>query len=161
MGQVKNNGSFLGKAEKLKPVLKHRMLRPVGVVSSELFDRMEDCESWISKSWIQEEFLHIDVMPQKISLPRRYAFRYLQAEVIDTSSKYGIVIDGGSVDAVSAVDMADIQLLDSGDMLLDRIDRVGAKTLMDCMQSVFEDGPKRDRRLWLGDLRLQALASLK
>ena len=24
------------------------------------------------------------------------------------------------------------------------------------MQSVFEDGPKRDRRLWLGDLRLQA-----
>jgi len=63
------------------------------------------------------------------------------------------------VDAVSAVDMADIQLLDSGDMLLDRIDRVGAKTLMDCMQSVFEDGPKRDRRLWLGDLRLQALAN--
>lgn len=231
MGQVKNNDSFLGKAEKLKPVLKHRMLRPVGVVSferkkadsgademicsgtrpiqelphqvlgkgqklvldfgdhqvgyvsftidargshfdapayirlkfaerpSELFDRMEDCESWISKSWIQEEFLHIDMMPQKISLPRRYAFRYLQAEVIDTSSKYGIVIDGVSVDAVSAVDMADIQLLDSGDMLLDRIDRVGAKTLMDCMQSVFEDGPKRDRRLWLGDLRLQALAN--
>jgi len=27
------------------------------------------------------------------------------------------------------------------------------------MQTVFEDGPKRDRRLWLGDLRLQALAS--
>lgn len=35
MGQVKNNDSFLGKAEKLKPVLKHRMLRPVGVVSFE------------------------------------------------------------------------------------------------------------------------------
>ena len=27
------------------------------------------------------------------------------------------------------------------------------------MQDVFEDGPKRDRRLWLGDLRLQALAN--
>ena len=25
--------------------------------------------------------------------------------------------------------------------------------------SLFEDGPKRDRRLWLGDLRLQALAN--
>ncbi|MGV7320317.1 hypothetical protein PJH10_29445, partial [Mycobacterium kansasii] len=24
---------------------------------------------------------------------------------------------------------------------------------------VFEDGPKRDRRLWIGDLRLQALAN--
>ena len=28
------------------------------------------------------------------------------------------------------------------------------------MQDVFEDGPKRDRRLWLGDLRLQALAKI-
>jgi hypothetical protein len=27
------------------------------------------------------------------------------------------------------------------------------------MQTVFEDGPKRDRRLWIGDLRLQALAN--
>lgn len=34
------------------------------------------------------------------------------------------------------------------------------KTLADCMQDVFEDGPKRDRRLWLGDLRLQALAKI-
>lgn len=30
--------------------------------------------------------------------------------------------------------------------------------LQNCMQEVFEDGPKRDRRLWFGDLRLQALA---
>ena len=27
------------------------------------------------------------------------------------------------------------------------------------MQLVFEDGPKRDRRLWIGDLRMQALAN--
>lgn len=27
------------------------------------------------------------------------------------------------------------------------------------MQDVFEDGPKRDRRLWMGDLRLQAAAN--
>jgi hypothetical protein len=27
------------------------------------------------------------------------------------------------------------------------------------MQTVFEDGPKRDRRLWIGDLRLQALTN--
>jgi alpha-L-rhamnosidase len=39
------------------------------------------------------------------------------------------------------------------------LDRVGRHTLRDCMQTVFEDGPKRDRRLWLGDLRLQALAN--
>ena len=27
------------------------------------------------------------------------------------------------------------------------------------MQTVFEDGPKRDRRLWMGDLRIQALTN--
>ena len=39
------------------------------------------------------------------------------------------------------------------------LDRIARRTLRDCMQTVFEDGPKRDRRLWLGDLRLQALAN--
>ncbi len=39
------------------------------------------------------------------------------------------------------------------------IDRISQVTLRDCMQTVFEDGPRRDRRLWLGDLRLQALAN--
>ncbi|WP_390580761.1 hypothetical protein [Paenibacillus illinoisensis] len=38
------------------------------------------------------------------------------------------------------------------------IDRVAVQT-RDCMQSVFEDCPKRDRRLWIGDLRLQALVN--
>ena len=39
------------------------------------------------------------------------------------------------------------------------IDRVALRTLRNCMQDFFEDGPKRDRRLWLGDLRLQALTN--
>ena len=39
------------------------------------------------------------------------------------------------------------------------IDRVALRTLRNCMQTVMEDGPKRDRRLWLGDLRLQARAN--
>jgi hypothetical protein len=39
------------------------------------------------------------------------------------------------------------------------MDTVAQRTLRNCMQDVFEDGPKRDRRLWLGDLRLQAQAN--
>lgn len=42
---------------------------------------------------------------------------------------------------------------------LRKIYEVSVKTLAECMQDVFEDGPKRDRRLWIGDLRLQALAN--
>jgi len=41
------------------------------------------------------------------------------------------------------------------------IDKVSLRTLACCMQTVFEDGPKRDRRLWVGDLRLQALVNYK
>ena len=40
-----------------------------------------------------------------------------------------------------------------------QLDNASIKTLHSCMQYVFEDGPKRDRRLWIGDLRLQALTN--
>ena len=41
----------------------------------------------------------------------------------------------------------------------DEIYKVGLNTLKECMQTVYEDGPKRDRRLWIGDLYLEALAN--
>ncbi|MBZ7490789.1 Bacterial alpha-L-rhamnosidase, partial [Klebsiella michiganensis] len=47
----------------------------------------------------------------------------------------------------------------TSDPQLRAIDNVAVLTLQNCMQEVFEDGPKRDRRLWLGDLRLQALVN--
>jgi hypothetical protein len=47
----------------------------------------------------------------------------------------------------------------TSDPQLKAIDNVAVLTLQNCMQEVFEDGPKRDRRLWLGDLRLQALVN--
>jgi hypothetical protein len=31
--------------------------------------------------------------------------------------------------------------------LIQQIDQIGAKTLKECMQTLAEDGPKRDRRL--------------
>lgn len=58
--------------------------------------------------------------------------------------------------AVSAVSMETVKHLEGLPEDLQKIDRASLKTLQDCMQHVFEDGPKRDRRLWIGDLRLQA-----
>ena len=43
--------------------------------------------------------------------------------------------------------------------VLERVDEISTLALRDCMQTVFEDGPRRDRRLWIGDLRLQALTN--
>ena len=56
---------------------------------------MEDtasCQGSISSSWIREEYLHIDELPARISLPRRYAFRYLELKVMDTSPKYQVLL---------------------------------------------------------------------
>ena len=52
-----------------------------------------------------------------------------------------------------------LRAYETADTQLREIDRIACRTLHDCMQEVFEDGPKRDRRLWIGDLRLQALVN--
>lgn len=112
-----------------------------------------------SRGWIQEEFIHIDVLPAELKLPRRYAFRYLEIEAIDTSLKWQMVVEDVTCVSVSSVNMDQVKPFESDDEMIRALDKVSLRTLMNCMQSVFEDGPKRDRRLWLGDLRLQALAN--
>ena len=128
-------------------------------IAKEITEDSKDYDGWISRGWIQEEYIHVDVLPAKVKLPRRYSFRYMELRVIDTSAKFQLKINGISCDTVSAVDMESVKPVDFGDPLLNQIDLVSRKTLKECMQDVFEDGPKRDRRMWLGDLRLQARAN--
>ena len=86
-------------------------------------------------------------------------FGYVKIEVLDISSKFELTIDDAYVEAVSSADETTLIPYESTDKELVAIDRIDCNTLHDCMQQVFEDGPKRDRRLWIGDLRLQALAN--
>jgi alpha-L-rhamnosidase len=104
----------------------------------------------------------VDWLPADVEMPRRYSFRYLKIEVIDTSPKYKVRFLDIKVRAVSSVSPAlatAVPKLEVNDSELVAIDRISQVTLRDCMQTVFEDGPRRDRRVWLGDLRLQALAN--
>ena len=128
-------------------------------IASEILDDSSVYEGWISKGWIQEEFIHIDVLPCELKLPRRYAFRYLEVLAIDTSQKFQVVVEDAEMTAVSSVSMEDVKPIEGIPEDFQKIDRASLKTLQDCMQHVFEDGPKRDRRLWIGDLRLQAKAN--
>lgn len=127
-------------------------------VPAELTAESSDYDGWLSRSWIQEEFIHLDKLPARLSLPRRYSFRYVELKIIDTSPKWQAVFSDPVVTTETSADASTFQPLCLKDEKLQRIYDVGLKTLADCMQDVFEDGPKRDRRLWLGDLRLQALA---
>ncbi len=113
----------------------------------------------VSRSWFQEELIHVDVLPARVRLPRRYAFRYMEVAVLDTSPKYKVTVSDVVCTSVTSADLAAVPPLRTPDPELRRLDEVSLKTMRDCMQSVFEDGPKRDRRLWIGDLRLQALVN--
>lgn len=110
----------------------------------------------LSSSWLQVANLLVDDPYAPIVLPRRYAFRYVKIKFMANTS-YSVVYRDCFVKAVTSGDEALVEPLPEGtDPLLARIDKAGVLTLRDCMQQVFEDGPKRDRRLWLGDLYLQA-----
>ena len=126
---------------------------------AELEAESSDYEGWLSRSWIQEEFIHLDELPARLELPRRYSFRYVEIKVIDTSPKWQAVFTNPEAISESSADYANLKKPAINDELLSRIYDAGVTTLAECMQDVFEDGPKRDRRLWLGDLRLQALAN--
>ena len=125
----------------------------------ELSENSGDYDGWVSSSWIQEEYVHVDVLPAEIALPRRYAFRYLKITMMDTSPKYKLIVKRAECRTESSADWGKVPQRTSGDAQLDRIRAVSLRTLANCMQDVFEDGPKRDRRLWMGDLRLQALTN--
>ena len=125
----------------------------------ELFENGKDFEGWISSSWIEEEEIHVDVIPSKVKLSRRYAFRYLEIEVLAISNNYSLVVEDITCTAVSSADDRDLIPYDTTDENKKQLDKIAIRTLHNCMQTVFEDGPKRDRRLWIGDLRIQALAN--
>ena len=125
----------------------------------ELMENAEDYHGWISMGWIQQEQVHMDVLPTELSLPRRCAFRYVQIEVLDVSSKYQLTLTDAWCDTTTSADDAALLPYDTQDISLAALDTIACRTLRECMQTVFEDGPKRDRRLWIGDLRMQALAN--
>lgn len=70
-----------------------------GENAREITENSEEYDGWISKGWIQEEYLHVDVLPAELNLPRRYAFRYMELQVIDTSVKWQLVMEEAFVPA--------------------------------------------------------------
>lgn len=129
-----------------------------GETLCEVAEPFSQYQGWLSKSWLQEYDEYIDVLPSNITLSRRYCFRYLKIEIISLSPKYQIFFKNIFFKTVSSAPDNCLPYYTT-DPLLHKIDEIAIHTLRNCMQDVFEDGPKRDRRLWLGDLRLQALVN--
>lgn len=149
--------SFSLRAVGREPDAPVRLRFVFGEVPYDVGEPLHPYSGWISEAWLPEETITIDELPQRIRLPRRYAFRFVRIEVIATSREFGINFHDIQAHAVTSA-IGSVPSLPSGvSGLVHRIDDVSVATLRDCMQTCFEDGPRRDRRLWIGDLRLQAL----
>ena len=102
----------------------------------------------------------VDFCPGETRLPRRYAFRYVKLRL--GAPNFDIHIKSVTAIAQSSAEDSRYTPISAGSGLTAQeiaIDKCSAWTLHECMQGLFEDGPKRDRRLWLGDLRVQALVN--
>ncbi len=128
-----------------------------GEVPAEVVEPFDPYPGRLSRAWLQDVQIDIDELPAEVRLPRRYAFRFLRIDVVATSLDFRVTIADIACETVTSAgpDLGKIPL----DGIDQELDRVSVHTLRQCMQTVFEDGPKRDRRLWIGDLRLQALAN--
>jgi hypothetical protein len=136
-----------------------RLKLTFGEVPAEVAEPFDPYTGTLSRAWLQDEVINIDVLPATIEMPRRYAFRFLKIEAVATSPNFAVRLSGIRAGAVTSAGNDLAELPPGTPELLRRIDRVSVATLRDCMQTVFEDGPKRDRRLWIGDMRLQALTN--
>ena len=112
----------------------------------------------LSRAWLQDEIITVMRLPEVVKIPRRIACRYVKIEVL-SETYYDFVIEDFSFDAVTSATGEPMELSAECDPMIRRINEVGLKTLAECMQTVYEDGPKRDQRLWIGDLYLEALAN--
>lgn len=130
-----------------------------GEVPAEVIEPFDPFPGTLTRAWLQDETVNIDEVPQTVRLPRRYAFRYVKVTVVSASRHGKFGFSDIRAEAVTAADEQRLAPFTARNEEEAALDRVSLRTLRDCMQTVFEDGPKRDRRLWLGDLRLQAQAN--
>ncbi|RPH29160.1 sugar hydrolase [Buttiauxella warmboldiae] len=130
-----------------------------GETLAEVVEPFSDYSGWLSSSWLQQQDCYLDELPHHMRLPRRYCCRFLRINVVALSRKFQLRFTSLKLDTVTSASLAQLPTCSSNDKQLQRIDEVAVHTLKNCMHDVFEDGPKRDRRLWLGDLRLQALVN--
>jgi alpha-L-rhamnosidase len=129
-----------------------------GEVPTDVAEPFHPYEGQLSEAWLPDETINVDYLPRTVRMPRRYAFRYVKIEVIDTSPEFRVRIENLKAHAITSARTMPPPLK-THTPFLQRIDAVSVATLRDCMQTVFEDGPRRDQRLWIGDLRLQALTN--
>lgn len=136
-----------------------RLKLTFGEVPAEMVTPFDPYPGSLSRAWLQDETITVSTLPATVTIPRRVAFRYLKIDLLGSSPGLEFGITNVSFKASTSVKNTPSALVASTSPIIKDIDRVGLNTLKECMQTVYEDGPKRDRRLWIGDTYLESLAN--
>ncbi|MDD4921556.1 MAG: glycoside hydrolase [Bacteroidales bacterium] len=154
-------GYFSFKLSPLKsiPDAPIRLKFTFGEVPSELAIPFDPYKGELGRAWLQDEVVTVMEIPSTTTIARRLSFRYVKIELLGSSPYFDFSISDMNCKAVTSAETKPATLLASTNQMIQDIDKVGIKTLKECMQTVYEDGPKRDRRLWIGDLYLESLAN--
>jgi len=128
-------------------------------IPSELAIPFDPYPGSLSRAWLQDETMTVEQLPATMTIPRRLSCRYIKIERMGDSQGSDYFFSDMKFVATTSIKNDIAKLPDSVDPMIRKIDRVGLNTLRECMQTVYEDGPKRDHRLWIGDLYLQMLAN--
>lgn len=131
-----------------------------GEVPAELNAPFDPYPGCLSRAWLQDEIVTVPYVDMTITIPRRLAFRYVKIELLGTPAPFEFVFSDLSCKATSSAQPFVAKLAEKTPKIIQNINRIGLETLRECMQGVYEDGPKRDQRLWIGDLYLESLANL-
>ena len=136
-----------------------RLKLSFGELPAEINTPLEPWKGTLSRAWMQDEVMTIEQAGGNYTLPQRMAFRYVKIELLGASSDFDFAISDVMCKAVSSAGKVQTSLLPACPSNIAEINRISIATLGECMQTVYEDGPKRDRRLWAGDMYLEALAN--
>ncbi|KAA6301635.1 MAG: hypothetical protein EZS26_002241 [Candidatus Ordinivivax streblomastigis] len=131
-----------------------------GEVPSEIATPFDPYPGGLSRAWLQDEVVTVTEIPALITIPRRVAFRYVKIELLGSSPWFDVKLSEMTCRAQTSARETPEELPASVPEIFRKIDQVGLNTLKECMQTVYEDGAKRDQRLWLGDLYLESLANI-
>ncbi|MDR3184328.1 MAG: glycoside hydrolase [Prevotellaceae bacterium] len=127
-------------------------------VPAELATPFDPYNGGLCRAWLQDEVVTVMTIPEQVTIPRRLSFRYIKVEPVATPH-FNYAFEDITFRAVTSVSEIPENLPDKTAPVIRQIEQVALMTLRECMQTVYEDGPKRDQRLWIGDLYLEALGN--
>ncbi len=130
-----------------------------GEVPAELATPYDPFKGGVSRAWLQDIEYNIMNLPGSYTIDRRVACRYVKIDLIGSSPYFDFRISNVKFKAVTSAITTPKSLASTTPDIIQKIDATGLNTLKECMQTVYEDGPKRDRRLWVGDMYLESLAN--